>query len=155
MDDGWSLHEREPKKADAPEPPVAPGAWQAHAPPAQWEGGAAPTLTADDKNMAMLTHLLSFAGLIVPLGNLLGPLVMWLVKKESSSFVDHHGKDAINFNISILIYTIASAVLILLIIGLFLLVAVAIFWIVMTIVQAMKASNGEWTKYPLTIEFLK
>ncbi|MBW3582212.1 MAG: DUF4870 domain-containing protein [Euryarchaeota archaeon] len=113
--------------------------------------------------MGMLVHVLAFAGLVIPLGNIIGPLVLWLVKKEEMPFVDWHGKQALNFNISIWIYgaiigfaalvlfwTLIFPMLAMLFIG-----ALLVFWLVMTIVNAMKASNGEWVKYPLTIEFLK
>ena len=108
---------------------------------------------SDSRSWATLTHL---AGLILFFGipSLFGPLVLWLVKR-SDPFVDYNGKEALNFNISFLIYAIASAILIILLIGLLLLPAVLITWFVLLITAAVKASNGEYYRYPLTIRFVQ
>jgi uncharacterized Tic20 family protein len=108
---------------------------------------------SDSKSWATLTHL---SGLILFFGipSLFGPLVLWLVKR-SDPFVDYNGKEALNFNISFLIYAIASAILIILLIGLLLLPAVLITWFVLLITAAVKASNGEYYRYPLTIRFVQ
>ena len=105
------------------------------------------------KSWATLTHL---SGLILFLGipSFFGPLVLWLVKR-SDPFVDQNGKEALNFNLSFLIYAIASAILIILLIGLLLLPAVLITWFVLLIIAAVKASNGEDYRYPLTIRFVQ
>ena len=60
----------------------------------------------DERNWALFTHLASFAGFIMPFGNLIGPFVIWLIKKNQSDLVDQHGKTAINFQISLLIWFI-------------------------------------------------
>ncbi|MCI0440968.1 MAG: DUF4870 domain-containing protein [Chloroflexi bacterium] len=105
--------------------------------------------------MAALAHLSAFAGLVVPLfGNVLGPLIVWLLKREESPFIDAHGKAALNFQISVTIYMIVSAILIIIVIGFFLLIALGIFAIVMTIIAAIKAGNGEDYVYPLAIRFI-
>src|SRR5688572_11206372 len=63
-------------------------------------------LSKDDKNMGMLTHLLALAGFVIPVvGNVAGPLVLWLVKKDTMPFVDDNGKEAVNFNITVSIAT--------------------------------------------------
>ncbi len=111
--------------------------------------------TREARNMAALAHLSAFAGLVVPLfGNVLGPLIVWLLKREESPFIDAHGKAALNFQISVTIYMIVSAILIIIVIGFFLLIALGIFAIVMTIIAAIKAGNGEDYVYPLAIRFI-
>ena len=65
------------------------------------QGGA---LTSEEKNYAMLAHLLALAGLILPFGSIIGPLVIWLIKKDESPFVDKNGKESLNFQISTTIY---------------------------------------------------
>ena len=108
-----------------------------------------------EKTMAMLCHLSALAGFFIPFGNIVGPLIVWLVKKDESALVDENGKKALNFQISITIYAIVSAALIVVFIGALLLAAVAIFSLVMIILNSIKANKGEPTEYPLSIEFIK
>jgi len=110
---------------------------------------------SDERMWGMLCHLSTFAGYLVPFGNILGPLIIWLVKKDEYAFVDDQGKEALNFQISITIYSLVSGVLILALIGIPLLIAVIIFSVVMTVIAAIKANGGEYYRYPLTIRFVK
>jgi uncharacterized protein len=110
---------------------------------------------SDERMWGMLCHLSTFAGYLVPFGNILGPLVVWLVKKDEYAFVDDQGKEALNFQISITIYSLVSGILILALIGIPLLIAVIIFSVVMTVIAAIKANEGEYYRYPLTIRFVK
>ena len=117
----------------------------------------------DAVTMSTLCHLSTFASFIIPLGNILGPLVIWLLRKDALPSVDMHGKAALNFNISITLYALIAAAislpLIFVLIGIPLLVAAIaglfIWWIVATVVAAVKAGNGEFWEYPLTIRFLR
>ena len=102
----------------------------------------------------MLCHLSAFAGLFVPLGNIWGPLVFWLIKKDEMPEVDMHGKESLNFQISMSIYIFVSVILVLLLIGIFLLIGLTIFWIVAVIIASVRANNGELYRYPLSIRFL-
>ena len=112
--------------------------------------------SGDERTMGMLCHLLAFVGLLgIPFGNILGPLVIWLVKKGESAFVDDQGKESLNFNISVVIYGIISGVLTLVLIGIFLLIALGIFWLVVTIMAALAANKGQYYRYPLCIRILK
>lgn len=101
----------------------------------------------------MLCHLGALAGIIVPFGNIIGPLIFWLVKRNEFAFVDEQGKNALNFQISLTIYGLISAVLCLIVIGFVMLVALLVFGLVMTIMAAVKASDGQSFRYPLTIPF--
>jgi uncharacterized Tic20 family protein len=107
------------------------------------------------RNLAMFCHLLGFAGFVVPFGSILGPLVLWLIKREDHPFVDDQGKQALNWQISIFIYAIIATFMIVVLIGLLLLPAVLIMWLVFTIVGAVKAQKGIAYRYPLTIPFVK
>jgi hypothetical protein len=111
--------------------------------------------SSDERMWGMLCHLSTFAGYLVPFGNILGPLVVWLVKKDEYAFVDDQGKEALNFQISITIYSLVSGVLILALIGIPLLIAVILFSVVMTVIAAIKANGGEYYRYPLTIRLVK
>jgi uncharacterized Tic20 family protein len=111
--------------------------------------------SSDERMWGMLCHLSTFAGYLVPFGNILGPLVVWLVKKDEYAFVEDQGKEALNFQISITIYSLVSGILILALIGIPLLIAVIIFSVVMTVIAAIKANGGEYYRYPLTIRLIK
>ena len=105
---------------------------------------------------AMLCHLLSFIGFIgIPLGNILGPLVFWLIKKDEDALVDATGKEVLNFQISAFIYGIVCALLFFIFIGIILLPILIIMVIVYTIIGAMKANEGQLYRYPFTIRFIK
>lgn len=141
-----SDNEAAPSEAAAPSTPPSP-------PPAA--ESTASGLSKDSLNMGMLCHLLAFAGLIVPFGTILGPLVLWLVKKDSDPYVDQQGKEAVNFQISMAIYAIVSLILIFAVIGAFLLPVILLANLVLTIIGAVKASKGEPWKYPVTIRMIK
>ena len=120
-------------------------------------------LTQEEKTFGMLCHLLSFAGFFIPFGSIIGPLVIWLIKKDQSPFVNDQGKESLNFQISLVIYgiigSVVSLILMLVLIGFVLIIvvgiALAIFWIVMTIIASMRANEGQVYRYPLTIRLLK
>lgn len=104
----------------------------------------------------MFCHLSTFCAFMgVPLGNIIGPLIIWLIKKEEMPFVDYHGKEALNFQISMAIYSIISLILMVVFIGFVLIFVVLIVDVVLTIMAAVKANNGEYYRYPLTIRFIK
>ena len=100
-------------------------------------------------------HLAQFAGLIVPIANIVLPIVMWTTNKDKSELIDQHGKHILNWMISSFIYFFVSFILMFVIIGVFTIFAVAICSIIFTIMGAIKANNGEVYKYPLSITFIK
>ncbi len=108
-----------------------------------------------NKNWAMLCHLSAFVGYFFPFGNIIGPLVIWLMKKDEIPAVDEHGKESLNFQISTTIYAIIASALILVAVGILLLPIVIIMQVVFVIIASLKANNGESYRYPLTIRFIK
>ncbi|MFZ5651910.1 MAG: DUF4870 domain-containing protein [Bacillota bacterium] len=108
-----------------------------------------------EKNWAMFCHLGGFCGYIIPFGNIIVPLVLWLVKKDEYPLVDFHGKEALNFNISMTIYAVISALLGIILIGFILLAVLFVLDIVFIIRATIEANNGEYYRYPLTIRFIK
>ena len=107
------------------------------------------------RKWAALCHIVALSGLIGNgVGFVLGPLVVWLIKKDEYPFVEEQGKEAINFQITMIIAAIVSGILTFVVIGFFLLVAVGIVMIAFPIVAAVKASNGEAYRYPFTIRFI-
>ena len=112
--------------------------------------------TQEEKTFGLLVHLTALSQYIgLPFGNVVGPLVVWLIKKDSMPFVDRHGKEALNFNISVLIYGVVSGILTVIFIGILMLIALALFHIVVTILAAIKAHKGEEYRYPLSIRIIK
>jgi uncharacterized Tic20 family protein len=112
-------------------------------------------VSKEERNWATIAHLSALSGFVIPLGTVLGPLAVWLLKKEGYPFVDDQGKEALNFQISFLIYTIIASVLMLVLIGFALLPIVLIVEFILTIVAAIKANEGKHYRYPLTIRFVK
>ena len=105
---------------------------------------------------AMFCHLAGLCVFVLPVvGNIVGPLVIWQLKKDEHPFVDQQGKEALNFQISIMIYSLVSAVLTFICVGFFLLAAVGVIDLVFLLIAAVKANNGQSYRYPLTIRFIK
>lgn len=111
-----------------------------------------PAVAVESRNWATMGHLSAFVQ-FVGIPAFLGPLAVWLLKRDDP-FAADQAKEALNFNISILIYGILSAVAILLLVGLILLPIVAISWFVLVIVASVKASSGETYRYPFTLRFI-
>jgi uncharacterized protein len=114
-----------------------------------------PVLSSDAKNLAMLCHLLAFTVYLTVVGHIVGPLLLWLWKKDEEPFVDEHGKESLNFQISMSIYTVLLIPTVCVGIGIVLLPVLGIVDAVLVIIAALKAANGEHYQYPLTIRFLK
>lgn len=112
-----------------------------------------------DSNERTWTIFCHLSGLLlftsIPFANVIGPLVIWLIKKDEMPKVNEHGKAALNFQISMTIYALACIPLFLIVIGFFLLMAVGIVNIIFIIVASVNASNGKLYKYPLSINFIK
>lgn len=110
----------------------------------------------EEQNWAMYCHLSALVGFIVPFGNVIGPLVIWLMKKDTMPQVDVHGKEALNFQITVLLALIVSFLLTFVLIGLVLLPIVGIGALVLTIMAAIKVSNGELGyRYPFALRLIK
>lgn len=108
---------------------------------------------SDSTTWAIASHLSALVqvfGIPAPIG----PLVVWLLKKDEDPFVAYHAKEALNFNISFFIYGAVAALSMLLLIGFVLLPAVLITWLVLMIIATIRASEGKHYQYPLTIRFV-
>ena len=116
---------------------------------------APPASAFDERRWSIVLHVSALAGMIFPFGNVIGPLVLWLIKKPESALVDRHGKAALNFQISSTIYFIAMGFLVFVFIGLPLLVVYSIFWFVMVILATIRAADDKDPGYLLSISFVK
>jgi uncharacterized protein len=109
-----------------------------------------------ERNWAMFAHLSSLLGWIgIPLANLIAPLVIWQVRKDDMPFAADQAKECLNFQISMTIYALISAVLALVLIGIFMLIALWVIDVIFTVIAAIKANDGVPYRYPLTIRFIK
>lgn len=114
------------------------------------------SIPKEARNWAMAAHLMALVGLLGNgIGLLVGPLVVWLVKREDHPFINEQGKEAINFQLTMFIAFFAGAILIFAVIGLFLLPILGILDVVLVIVAGIKAANGEHYRYPFAIRFIK
>ena len=109
----------------------------------------------EERTWAMVAHLSAFIGHFVPFGHIIGPLVIWILKKDQFPLVDDQGKEAINFQITITLYFIGAGLLCFLIIGFPLLLGLWIFDLIVIIIAAVKANDGERYRYPASIRFIK
>ncbi|MEG3192842.1 DUF4870 domain-containing protein [Lysobacter sp. D1-1-M9] len=122
---------------------------------------------ADERQWAMFAHLSALVGGILTggwafsIGCFIGPLIIWLVKKDSMRFVDDQGKEALNFNITVALVFLALLILSVVTLGIGLVIAipvavvVGITWLVFTIIAAIKANEGVAYRYPLTLRLIK
>ena len=108
----------------------------------------------DERTWAMLCHISTFCGMIIPFGNILVPLIIWLIKKDALPFVADQGKEVLNFQISMVIYLIISGILCFLLIGIPILIGLIIFDFIITIIATVNANDGKYYRYPITIRFI-
>jgi uncharacterized protein len=112
--------------------------------------------SSDIRTWCVLCHASALLGLFFHfLGHLLGPLIVWLVKRGDSPEVDAHGKESLNFQISMLIYDAVAAILCFLLIGIPLLIALWVLNTVLVIIASIQASEGKFYRYPITIRLIK
>ena len=111
-------------------------------------------ITQQERSWAMLIHLSGLAGFIIPFGNIVAPLILWLMKKDQSIFINDQGKEALNFQITYTLYAIAAGLLIFLLIGLLLLPLVGIVALILIFVAGIRANEGTYYRYPLTLRLI-
>jgi uncharacterized Tic20 family protein len=122
--------------------------------------GSAGLPSHDERQWALFAHLSALLGGLLTstflgLGCLLGPLIIWLVKKDTMPFVDDQAKEALNFNITVAIAAMVCGVLMFVLIGFVLLPLLGLAWLVFTIIAAIKANEGERYRYPFTLRLIK
>ena len=111
----------------------------------------------DDKNLAVLAHLLPLLGFVMPGLNMAIPLVIWWLKRDKSIFVEHHARESLNFQITFSLLCVFWSVLTWFLVGWLLLPLVPVVLIVALLFMfraAMKAGNGEFYRYPFTVHLV-
>jgi uncharacterized Tic20 family protein len=113
------------------------------------------TPSAEERQWGLFAHLAALSGFIIPFGNMLGPLIVWQIKKNEMPFVDDQGKEALNFQITVTLAVLVCIVLMFVLIGLLLLPVVGIAALVLTIIGAIKANEGQRYRYPFALRLIK
>ncbi|HEV7489945.1 MAG TPA: DUF4870 domain-containing protein [Rhodanobacteraceae bacterium] len=120
----------------------------------------APTVS-DERTWAMLGHLSALSAFITGIGCVLGPLLVWLIKRDTLPFAGEQAKEALNFNITVIIAAVALWLFTIITLGIGLLITVPaclglfVAWLVLTIIAAVKANAGEHYRYPFTLRLVK
>lgn len=119
------------------------------------ESGSGPSKT--ERQWAMACHLIGLCGLLIPnlILGLLGTLILWLVKREDGAFIDDQGREALNFQISLIIYLLICLALSVVVVGFLLLLPLALYAFIGIIIAAIKASEGKEFRYPFCIRLIK
>ena len=118
-----------------------------------------PTVS-DERTWAMLGHLAAFSAFITGIGCVLGPLLVWLIKRDTLPFAGEQAKDALNFNITCIIAGVALSIFAMITLGIGLIIVIPLGfvlfagWLVLTIVAAVKANAGEHYRYPFTLRLV-
>jgi uncharacterized protein len=114
-----------------------------------------PSTSSDTRTWCVLCHASALLGLFFHfLGHLLGPLIVWLVKRADSPEIDAHGKESLNFQLSMLIYDAIAVILCFVLIGIPILILLWILNTVFVIIASIKASEGKLYRYPLAIRLI-
>lgn len=106
--------------------------------------------SSDERTWCVFVHLSALSAFFIPFGNLLGPLVLWMIKRGEMPMVDRQGKEALNFQLTVFIVSLLCSPLVFVGIGVFLLILLWIFDVILVVVAAVKTSGGEVYRYPLT-----
>ena len=106
------------------------------------------------KETGVICHLAAFSGYVIPFGNIIGSLIIWLVKREDSPFVDAQEKESLNFQISFTIYMFVAFLLIFVLIGFIVIPLLILMQFIFVIVASLKAQDGGIYRYPLSIRFV-
>ena len=115
-----------------------------------------PSTSSNVRTWCILAHATALVGFLVPLvGHLVGPLIIWLAKRQDSAEIDAHGKESLNFQLSMLIYNAIAAILCLILIGFFILGILHILNIIFVIIASIQASEGKLYRYPIALRLIK
>ncbi|MFN0083892.1 MAG: DUF4870 domain-containing protein [Blastocatellia bacterium] len=113
------------------------------------------TVSSEERNWAMAAHLLALVGYFaIPFGNIIAPLVIYLMKKDQSPFIADQARESLNFQISMTLYMIVAGIMVLVLIGFILLPVLFVAGLVLTIMAAVKVSNGIGYRYPFTLRLI-
>jgi uncharacterized Tic20 family protein len=113
------------------------------------------TYTQSERDWSMFCHLSAFAGYFFPFGGIIGPLICWISRKDESEWVDSNGKASLNFQLSVLLYSILLIPLCFIVVGIPLLMALFLLEFICIIMASIRSAKGEVYKYPISIPFIQ
>ena len=113
-----------------------------------------PYVSSEERSWSIAVHLSAMAALFIPLGHLLGPLAIWLIKRGELPMVDRNGKEALNFQITVTLASFVCGLLFFVGIGVILLFVLLVADAVLVIMAAVKTSRGEAFSYPFTLRLI-
>lgn len=137
-----------PEPTFASEPPPEPEPTP-FTPPATTPPPMDAAFSSEEKLLALLCHLIPLLG-----AGFIGPLVIWLIKKDQSAYIDHHAKEALNFQLTLLIAILVCFLLTFVVIGVILAPVVGIIALIWSIMACIAANDGKWYRYPVSIRFI-
>lgn len=117
--------------------------------------------SVEQRSWAMACHLAALSVLVTGIGIVLGPLIVWLVKKDEMPFVNDQGKEALNFNLTLCLLGVVLGLFVLITFGIGALlvlplsILIGVLWLIVTIVAAIKANDGEYYRYPFALRLIK
>ena len=118
------------------------------------------SLTSEERTLGCVAHLSTFAGYVVPFGNVVAPLVIWLTQRDESTFVGEHARQALNFQITFMVFALACVIVLIATLGLGIFVVVpalivmAICEVVFTVIGAIRGYEGNEYRYPLSLTWV-
>jgi uncharacterized protein len=112
-------------------------------------------LSDSERTWAMLCHLTALSGFIIPFGGIIGPFICWQSRRYDSPWINLNGKASLNFQLSMLLYIVLAIPLCFIIIGIPIIIVLVILKIIFVIIASVRASAGEFIKYPLVIPFIQ
>lgn len=118
-------------------------------------------LDSDARTFGCLCHVLALSGLLIPLGDVLGPLAVWLLRRGAMPFVDHHGKEALNFQLTVLlgwllcVPGLVSGIDQLVLVAAIALAVLTALDIVFVVLASLESAKGEWFRYPVRLPILR
>jgi uncharacterized protein len=120
------------------------------------EPAADPVPSDNERTWGMLAHLAALGGLVLPLiGNIVLPLLVWHSWRDRSAFVGEQALESLNFNISVSLAALVCWLLVLVFVGVLLGIALSAAWIALTLIAAIKASEGVSYRYPFSLRLVK
>ena len=108
----------------------------------------------EERNWAVVAQLSAFVGYLVPFGNIGAPLIVWLIKRDESEFIESHSRESLNFQISMTLYLVIAGILVWLLVGFILLPLLVLLNVIVVVLAALKASRGEFYRYPFCIRLV-
>jgi uncharacterized Tic20 family protein len=109
----------------------------------------------DERTWGMLCHISALAGFVIPFGNIIGPLIIYSMKKDEYPFVADQGRESLNFQISVMVYLLMAFLLLLLVFGILFIIVIPVLSFILTVIAAVRANDGEYYRYPFCIHFIK